>query len=342
MAGTSRFAHRLCATAVVLLTALLPAAAEEDEPVAAKHQFGFVAGPAKLDARAIGSYAKGCMAGAAMMPIDGPAWQAMRLSRNRNWGLPVLVDFVQRFAGDLKTKENWPGLLVGDMSQPRGGPMLTGHASHQIGLDADIWYMPMPGKTMSWTEREFKEPMPLAELNGTQVIKGNWREGYYRLLRQAARYGEVERILVHPAVKKALCDIAPKDDRAWLSKVRPMWGHNYHFHVRLACPKGAASCTPQQPPPLEDGCGKPLETWLKLVSRPPKPPPKPKPKPKPEAKPAPNKKPPRPKVTTVADLPKECANVLAWEAPKLMVSAAPTEATIPLPERKSTKLAQQP
>ncbi len=89
--------------------------------------------------------------------------------------------------------------------------MLTGHASHQIGLDADIWYMAMPGKTMSWTEREFKEPLQLAELNGTRVIKGNWREGYYRVLRQAARYGEVERILVHPAVKPFL---KPQDERA--------------------------------------------------------------------------------------------------------------------------------
>ena len=26
--------------------------------------------------------------------------------------------------------------------------------------------------------------------------------------------------------------------RAWLHKVRPFWGHQYHFHVRLACPAG--------------------------------------------------------------------------------------------------------
>lgn len=323
---------------IALLIAAVPASAEEPEPVAAKHQFGFVVGPTKLEARAIGSYAKGCMAGGTMLPVDGPAWQAMRLSRNRNWGLPVLVEFLERFSADLKAKESWPGLLVGDMSQPRGGPMLTGHASHQTGLDADIWYMPMPDKRLSWVEREFKEPMPLANPDSTSVIKGNWREGYYRVLRRAAGYGEVERILVHPAVKKALCDIAPKNDRGWLSKVRPMWGHNYHFHVRLACPAGSKGCTKQAPPPPEDGCGKPLETWLKLVSRPPKPPPKPKP-PKPgEVK----KPPPKPKVTTVSDLPKECASVLAWEAPTLMVPAAPTAATIPLPERKATKLAQQP
>ena len=308
--------------------------AEEAEPIAAKHQFGFVLAPAKLEARAIGFYAKGCMAGGTMLPVDGPAWQAMRLSRNRNWGLPVLVDFLGRFAEDLKTKENWPGLLIGDMSQPRGGPMLTGHASHQTGLDADIWYMAMPSARMSWAERELKEPLPLANPEDTRVIKANWNEGYYRVLRRAATYGEVERILVHPAVKKALCDIAPKEDRAWLSKIRPMWGHNYHFHLRLACPAGAKGCVAQAPPPSGDGCGKPLEDWLKLVSRPPKPE---KPAPPPDL----TKKPAKRNVMTVADLPKDCTSVLAWQAPALMVPAAPALAEIPLPERKSTKVAAQ-
>ena len=315
--------------------AALPARADDNDPIAAKHQFGFVLSAAKLEARAIGSYAKGCMAGGTMLPVDGPAWQAMRLSRNRNWGLPVLVDFLERFAADLKARENWPGLLIGDMSQPRGGPMLTGHASHQTGLDADIWYMAMPAERMSWTEREFKEPVELASLNDTRVIKANWKEAYYRVLHRAAGYDDVERILVHPAVKKALCDISPKEDRAWLRKVRPMWGHNYHFHVRLACPKGAKSCVPQAPPPADDGCGKQLDDWLKLVSRPPKPE---KPAPPPDL----TKKPVKRKVTTVADLPKDCASVLGWEAPAVMVNSAPSLPQLPLPERKSTKLAARP
>jgi penicillin-insensitive murein endopeptidase len=322
----------------LLLAAVLaagPAIAQDDGPIAAKHQFGFALAPAKLAARAIGSYAKGCMAGGAMLPVDGEAWQAMRLSRNRNWGLPVLVDFLERFAGDLKTKENWPGLLIGDMSQPRGGPMLTGHASHQIGLDADIWYMAMPATRMSWTEREFKEPVPLANPADTRIIKANWHEGYYRVLRRAASYGEIERIFVHPAIKKALCDIAPKADRAWLGKIRPMWGHNYHFHVRLGCPAGIKGCVPQSPPPSDDGCGKHLEDWLKVVSRPPKPE---KPKPPPDL----TKKPVKRRVTTVADLPKDCAAVLAWQAPALLVPAAPALTGLPMPERKTTKVAAQP
>ena len=74
-----------------------------------------------------------------------PTWQVMRLSRNRNWGHPKLVAFLERLAEKAK-KVGWNGLLVGDMSQPRGGPMLTGHASHQVGLDADIWLTPMPDR----------------------------------------------------------------------------------------------------------------------------------------------------------------------------------------------------
>ncbi len=39
-------------------------------------------------------------------------------------------------------------------AQPRGGPTLSGHASHQTGLDADIWLTPMPNRQLSRKERE--------------------------------------------------------------------------------------------------------------------------------------------------------------------------------------------
>ena len=127
-----------------------PAAEETPvkEPLAkeppANELFGAAPGPAPLAARAIGSYARGCLAGAVALPINGPDWQVMRLSRNRNWGHPRLIDFLERFAADARNLDGWPGLLVGNMSQPRGGPMVTSHSSHQIGLDVDIWLTPMP------------------------------------------------------------------------------------------------------------------------------------------------------------------------------------------------------
>ena len=68
--------------------------------------------------------------------------------------MPVLVDYIETLANDAKVLDGWPGLLIGDMSQPRGGPMATGHASHQIGLDVDVWLDPMPDHTLSDAERE--------------------------------------------------------------------------------------------------------------------------------------------------------------------------------------------
>ena len=144
-----------------------PTAKELAKEPPANELFGAATGPAPLAARAIGSYAKGCLAGAVALPINGPDWQVMRLSRNRNWGTPQLLDFLEKFAGDARALDGWPGLLVGDMSQPRGGPMITGHSSHQIGLDVDIWLTPMPDRILTPEEREnmmavsmLKDPFP--------------------------------------------------------------------------------------------------------------------------------------------------------------------------------------
>lgn len=323
---------RLAALSASLLLGALPAAAQDDGPVPASQQFGFVLGPSGTKPHVHGFYAKGCLEGAQMLPTEGPYWQAVRLSRNRNWGHPKLVAFLETFAKDMRDQDNWPGLLISDMSQPRGGPMLTGHKSHQIGLDADIWYKPMPDRVMTPEEREDLEPLVLAEERGTSVIAANWNPGFVKLIHRAASYAEVERIFVHPAVKKALCEATPAAERSWLGKVRPLFLHNYHFHVRLGCPPGEGSCESQKATTGEDGCGKELDDWLKLVSRPPPP--------EPEAKPG--MKPQKPHTLTLSDLPKSCKTVLAADAPNVVAAASPSLPAIPPPERKpSTTLAQQ-
>ena len=257
-------------------------AAPKKPPTPAKLLFGGVKTPAPLEARAIGFYSKGCLAGAKAVPVDGPAWQVMRLSRNRNWGHPNLTAWVERFARDAQSLEGWPGLLVGDMSQPRGGPMMTGHASHQIGLDADIWLTPMPNRRLSKIEREelaATSMLPDGNEKSVAVDPAVWTGQHAKLIRRAANYAEVERILVHPAIKKALCEAAPTlgDDRAWLWKVRPYWGHHYHFHARMSCPPDSTGCRPQPATLNDDGCGKELTDWLAVISRPaPPPPPVPK------------------------------------------------------------------
>ncbi len=267
---------------------------------AAKRIFGTTPGPANLEPRAIGSFARGCLAGAKALPVDGETWQVMRLSRNRNWGHPDLIALIEGLARRAPREAKWNGLLVGDISQPRGGPMLTGHASHQIGLDADIWLTPMPERTLSRAERE--------TMSATNVVRSDWMDvdpsvytrSHLALIRLAAREGKVSRIFVNPAIKVALCRDAGAD-RAWLSKVRPMWGHNFHFHIRMACPKGDASCVDQPLPADGDGCGTELQDWLKkqyAAMNKPKRPPGPASKPKPPPKP-----------WTLDDLPDECRQV---------------------------------
>ena len=315
--------HISIAFAACALLAVVPTPVRAEEPIAAKRQFGLVLKAAPLPPRAIGFYARGCLAGGKALPIDGPAWQVMRLSRNRNWGHPRLVAFIERFARDAK-REGWPGLLIGDMAQPRGGPMLTGHRSHQIGLDVDIWYRPAPPRRLSRAERERLSSIALAGYRATRVTR-NWSPAYLRLLRRAASYPEVERVFVHPAVKRALCDAAGAD-RAWLRRVRPIWGHNYHFHVRLACPPGERGCTPQKPPPPGDGCGAQLTYWLKLVSRPPKPPRRARPKRK-----------RKPRVRTLAWLPPACRRVLAVDSPPLYADPGGPTGPVPLPVLRPPK-----
>src|SRR5207253_1144488 len=140
------------------------------------------------------------------LPINGDSWQVMRLSRNRYWAHPDMVALVKRLAGKAKKDAGWPGILVGDMSQPRGGPMFTGHASHQIGLDADIWLTPMPDRTMTRAQRESMSATLMVDEKTHLVKDALWTPQHTALLKRAASYPEVERILVNPGIKKKLCD----------------------------------------------------------------------------------------------------------------------------------------
>jgi len=258
----------------------------------AKDLFGSVTAPAPLVARAIGSYSRGCLAGGVALPINGRGWQVMRLSRNRNWGHPRLVAYLERLAKDARAI-GWPGLLIGDMAQPRGGPMFTGHASHQIGLDADIWLTPMTNRVLTREEREQMTAVSMLR-DPFNVDLTLWTPLHTRLIKLAASYPDVERIFVHPAIKQVLCDQAGRD-RVWLSKVRPWWNHHYHFHVRIACPPGSGDCRAQPPVSGGDGCGKELDDWFEKLRQA-------------EMQPALRAKPQRP--VTLDNLPSECRMVL--------------------------------
>jgi penicillin-insensitive murein endopeptidase len=259
----------------------LPALANPNDPATpAKELFGRKALPTRSAPQVFGFYAKGCIAGAEALPLNGPTWQVMRLSRNRNWAHPQMVELVERVSAKANRAAGWPGILVGDMSQPRGGPMLTGHASHQIGLDADIWLTPMPNRQLSRNEREEMSAVMMVRKDRLDIDPATWTPSHLPVIRAAAQEPAVERIFVNAAIKKALCREA-KGDRSWLSKVRPMYGHDYHFHIRIKCPAGAADCESQAPPNESEGCSAgDLAYWFSdavLHPRPPPVPPKPKP-----------------------------------------------------------------
>jgi penicillin-insensitive murein DD-endopeptidase len=275
---------------------LPPLANPNDPKLGAKELFGRKLLPAAMPTRVIGFYAKGCIAGAEALPITGNTWQVMRLSRNRNWAHRDMVKLLERLSVKAHKDARWPGILVGDMSQPRGGPMITGHTSHQVGLDADVWLTPMPNHLLSREEREDMSAVMMVRPDRLDIDPHVFTPGHLAVIRDAAQEPNVERIFVNAAIKKALCREA-KGDRSWLAKIRPMYGHDYHFHIRIKCPPGSTECESQPPPSPSEGCSAgDLAFWFKDSIIHPKPP-------KVPAK-------PRPPIT-LAQLPAACRRVLA-------------------------------
>jgi penicillin-insensitive murein DD-endopeptidase len=270
-----------------------PAIAEEKQP--AKLLFSKKELPSLGKAMAIGYYPRGCLQGGVELPTDGPNWQVMRLSRNRNWGHPELVKFLEHFAPLAAKATGWHGVLIGDMAQPRGGPLPFGHLSHQIGLDVDIWFMPEPDHKLSKKERENISASNLVAANGKELNPKTWTPADIAFIKTAAEQPEVERVLVNAAIKKELCRVEDKHHDGWMAKVRPWYGHADHIHVRLKCPADSPHCRKQPPVPGGDECGKSLDFWFSdrvLHPKPSKEPSKP------------------PKSLTLADLPPACKNVL--------------------------------
>jgi penicillin-insensitive murein endopeptidase len=256
---------------------------------AARRLFSMPATPAQLPAQSFGAYGKGCVAGALALAPEGPGWTVMRPSRARNFGHPTLVAWIEAFAAAAR-QEGLPGLLIGDMAQPRGGPMLTGHDSHQLGLEVDIWLTPAPaGRPLTMDERE---QMPAVDVVQPDLLDVNasFTPAQLALLRRAAETPEVDRIFVNAAIKQAACR-ATTGERGWLRKLRPWPGHSEHFHVALKCPN--AGCAGRNPIPAGDGCGKELAHWFRKDVR----------FPKPDTRPR--------KILALNDLPKACRNVLS-------------------------------
>jgi penicillin-insensitive murein endopeptidase len=218
-------------------------------------------------AQSIGDYTSGCLSGAVSLPVNGPGYQVMRLSRKRYYGHPDLKQFIENIGLSVADR-HLGALLIGDLGQPRGGPTLTGHRSHQTGLDVDIWFLlseQASSRMLAYNEREsWSAPSVLLDHSDT-IDSRQWSKANEQVLELAAGMPEVDRIFVNPSVKRQLCKRKSVHD--WLRKIRPWWKHDDHFHVRLRCPKDSKFCRNQELLPPGDGCDASLDWWFSAEAK---------------------------------------------------------------------------
>ncbi len=221
--------------------------------------------PLSSSSQAIGFYSAGCLGKGIALPLRGQGFTVMRSSRNRYYGHPTLIAFVKSL-GNYAASQGQQ-LLIGDLSQPHGGPMAYGHRSHQIGLDVDIWfYQKAAQRSLAQAETEQLTMLSVIDVATGDLNRNRWSPYYRDILKRTAQAPNVERIFVNPIIKNALCH-HEQGNRTWLQKLRPWWGHDAHFHVRLRCPQDSHQCVSQKPPPPGDGCQPDLKLWIKQIQQ---------------------------------------------------------------------------
>jgi penicillin-insensitive murein endopeptidase len=214
--------------------------------------------------RSIGGPSNGCIDGAESLPASGVGFVSIRRHRNRHYGHPQTIRLI-RDLGKAMERRNGRLIMVGDLAQPRGGRMSSSHVSHQNGLDADIWLTlaDSPAQAVRSTPEERDPPSMLTR--NKLALNERFGPDQLFLLRTAAQDPAVDRILVNPGIKRALC--RQENGAKWLRKLRPWWGHDAHMHVRLKCPADSPDCRPQAPVPMGSGCGSDLAWWFSLEAR---------------------------------------------------------------------------
>lgn len=215
--------------------------------------------PTMKEPQVFGSYTAGCLDGGVALEEEGIGYHAVNMYNNRLFGHPDLIKVIKKLGKKIDEELNRK-ILISDLGHPRGGPPsieTSSHRSHQTGLDADIWFRTVPAN-YKVTKAIYPESVLNDKRDGLSDI--GWQHYHPEILKDLASFKEVERILVNPYVKKAMCE--KYGNAKWLNKIRPWWGHHKHFHIRLACPEGSSYCKKQSPVPKHTGCGAPLDWWF--------------------------------------------------------------------------------
>jgi murein endopeptidase len=166
------------------------------------------------DSRALGTPGAGGLVKGVQLPVESSrffTWDpVLRRTPNRawrRWGTDELVRVVVRVARAFaKAYPEAPRLGIGDLSLPAGGYFGPKHATHQNGLDVDVYYPRL--------DRRERPPRSAAQVD----------------LRLAQDL--VDRFL---AAGATVIYVGPNTPlRGPPSIVQPLWNHDNHLHVRIA------------------------------------------------------------------------------------------------------------
>jgi len=203
---------------VLAAAAAAPAAVAQVPPPDLPASEPVVQPPAAVPSRAVGLPWRGRLVGGVLLPPYGVgylSWDPIRKQIPnrpwRRWGTDRLVALLQWVAAEFEAAHPFhPVVLIGDLSRPRGGVFDErfgglGHASHQNGLDADVFYPRTDGRP-----------------------------------RSAWRPGQVDRVLAQDLVDRF---VAAGAERVFVGPrlglrgprrvVQPLVHHNDHLHVRI-------------------------------------------------------------------------------------------------------------
>jgi penicillin-insensitive murein DD-endopeptidase len=208
------------------------------------------------DGQIVGFYTNGKIIGAAAIPLEGLGLLKLFQPRNRHYASTDLISLLLWTAETISA--GFPGgerMQIGDSSAENGGP-ISGHASHQNGLDVDIAYFRL--------DHREQDPQAVDGFQESFVKEGQVTENFdtirnWETIKLVVSTGRVNRIFVDAAIKKAMClhaeslgEAAEKTETLRRLRVWPQ--HDDHFHLRLTCPTRSPECVPQEEPPAGSGC----------------------------------------------------------------------------------------